>query len=98
MIPCCSHLLTPLTVLIKKNIKFKWAKEHQQAFNSLQNFLTCEVVLAYLDFSIPFKIYMPPNTKSDLSSPKRTSHMHCIQGNLLILKWDTPSQNSSCLQ
>jgi hypothetical protein len=23
MIPCCSHLLTPLTVLIKKNIKFK---------------------------------------------------------------------------
>jgi hypothetical protein len=41
---------------------------------------------------------MPPNTKLDPSLPKRTSHLHSIQGNLLILKWDTPSQNSSCLR
>jgi hypothetical protein len=40
----------------------------------------------------------PQSTKSDLSLPKRTSHLHSIQGNLPILKQDTPSQNSSCLQ
>jgi hypothetical protein len=48
MIPCHSHLLTPFTALTKKNLKFKWTKEHQQAF---------EVVLAYPDFSVPFEIY-----------------------------------------
>jgi hypothetical protein len=57
MIPCRSHLLTPLTALTKKNVKFEWTKEHQQAFDSLKNSLTSEVVLAYLDFSIPFEIY-----------------------------------------
>jgi hypothetical protein len=40
----------------------------------------------------------PQSTKSDLSLPKTTSHLDSIQGNLLILKQDTPSQNSSCLQ
>jgi hypothetical protein len=54
---CRSHLLTPLTELTKKNIKFEWTKEHQQAFDSLKNSLACKVVLTYLDFSIPFKIY-----------------------------------------
>jgi hypothetical protein len=57
MIPCRSHLLTPLTALTKKNVKFKWTKEHQQAFDSLKNSLTREVVLAYPDFSVPFEIY-----------------------------------------
>jgi hypothetical protein len=57
MIPRCSHLLTPLTALTKKNIKFEWTKEHQQAFDLLKNSLTCEVVLAYPDFSVPFEIY-----------------------------------------
>jgi hypothetical protein len=57
MIPCHSHLLTLLTALTKKNIKFEWTKEHQQAFDSLKNSCACEVVLAYLDFSVPFKIY-----------------------------------------
>jgi hypothetical protein len=57
MIPCCSHLLTLLTALTKKNIKFEWTTKHQQAFNSLKNSLTCEVIFTYLDFSIPFEIY-----------------------------------------
>jgi hypothetical protein len=30
MIPHCSHLLTRLTALTKKNIKFEWTTEHQQ--------------------------------------------------------------------
>jgi hypothetical protein len=57
MIPCHSHPLTPLTALTKKNIKFEWTKEHQQAFDSLKNSLAREVVLAYPDFSVPFEIY-----------------------------------------
>jgi hypothetical protein len=38
MIPCRSHLLTLLTALTKKNIKFKWTAEHHQAFDSLKNY------------------------------------------------------------
>jgi hypothetical protein len=57
MIPHCSHLLTPLTALTKKNVKFKWTKEHQQAFDLLTNSLAHEVVLAYPDFLVPFEIY-----------------------------------------
>jgi hypothetical protein len=57
MIPCHSHLLSLLNVLTKKNVMFKWTTEHQQAFNSLKNSLTHDVVLAYLDLSVPFKIY-----------------------------------------
>jgi hypothetical protein len=57
MIPCRSHLLTPHMSLTKKKVKFKWTTEHQQAFNSIKNSLACEVVLTYLDFSVPFEIY-----------------------------------------
>jgi hypothetical protein len=99
MIPCRSHLLTAITALIKKNIKFEWTMEHQQAFDSLKNSLACKVVLAY--WTTPFLLKstpMPRNTKLNLSLPKKTSHLHSIQGNLLILKQDTLSQNSNCLQ
>jgi hypothetical protein len=58
MIPCHSHLLTLLTALTKKNIKFEWTMEHQRAFDSLKKSLAREVVLAYLDFSVPFEIYI----------------------------------------
>jgi hypothetical protein len=57
MIPHCSHLLTLLTALTKKNVKFEWTTKHQQAFDSLKNSLALEVILAYLDFSVPFEIY-----------------------------------------
>jgi hypothetical protein len=57
MIPHRSHPLALLTALTKKNIKFEWTKEHQQAFDSLKNSLAREVVLAYPDFSVPFEIY-----------------------------------------
>jgi hypothetical protein len=55
---CQSHLLTLLTALTKKNIKFKWTKEHQQAFDLLKNSLARKVVLAYPDFLVPFEIYI----------------------------------------
>jgi hypothetical protein len=56
MIHCHSHLLTLLTALTMKNVKFEWTQEHQQPFDSLKNSLACKVVLAYLDFSVPFEI------------------------------------------
>jgi hypothetical protein len=57
MIPGHSHLLTPLMTLTKKNVKFEWTQEHQQAFDSFKNSLTRKAVLAYLNFSVPFEIY-----------------------------------------
>jgi hypothetical protein len=63
MIPRRSHLLTLLTALTKKNVKFEWTKEHQQAFDSLKNSLAHEVVLAYPDFSVPFEIYTDASSK-----------------------------------
>jgi hypothetical protein len=87
MIPCRSHILTLLMALTKKIVEFKWTKELQQAFDSLKNSFTSEVVLAYLDFSVPFEIYTNASkTKFVLSLPKKTSHLHFIQGNLPILK------------
>jgi hypothetical protein len=87
MIPCCSHLLTPLTALTKKNIKFEWTKEHQQAFDSLKNSLARKVVLAYPDFLFLLKsTLMPQNSKLDPLLPKRTSQLHSIQENLPMLK------------
>jgi hypothetical protein len=55
MIPPCSHQ-TLLTALTKKNVKFEWTTEHQQAFDAIKNSLA-HVVLAYPDFSVPFEIY-----------------------------------------
>jgi hypothetical protein len=49
--------LTPLTALTKKNVKFEWTKEHQQAFDLFKNSLARKVVLAYPDFTVPFEIY-----------------------------------------
>jgi hypothetical protein len=73
--------------LTRKNVKFEWTKEHQQAFDLLKNSLAHKVVLAYPDFSVPFESTpMPQNTKLDLSLVKRTSHLHSIPGNSPILK------------
>jgi hypothetical protein len=90
MIPRRSHLLTPLMALTKKDVKFKWTKEHQQAFNLIKNSLALEVVLAYPDFTVPLKSTpTPQNIKLDPSLLKRTSHLHSIPGNSPILKQDT---------
>jgi hypothetical protein len=80
MIPCHSHLLTLLTALTKKNVKFEWTTEHQQAFDSLKNSLACKVVLADPDFSILFKIYTNPS-KYQIGSiiTKKTSHLHLFK-------------------
>ena len=39
-------------------VQFTWNKEQQNAFNTMKNILSHEVILAYPDFSQPFEIHM----------------------------------------
>jgi hypothetical protein len=45
-----SHILAPLAALTGKNAKWKWEKEHQEAFDQMKNVISHEVMLAYPDF------------------------------------------------
>jgi hypothetical protein len=71
-----SEMLPPLSDLIgdcretkttrKKQVKKKpwhWDPIHQIAFDSIETTTTKEVVLAYLDFTMPFDIYTNASTK-----------------------------------
>jgi hypothetical protein len=78
MIPHHSHLLILLTAIIKKNIKFKLTTEHQQAFDSLKNSLARKVVLAYPNFSVPFKIYTDASKYQVGSVITKKEHATCI--------------------
>lgn len=50
-IPNCSSLSKPLTILLKKNQKFKWGEKCNASFEELKNFLTREPILQYPDFT-----------------------------------------------
>ena len=52
-----SHLIAPLTQLLGKGKKFKWEKEHQEAFEEIKSVLSKETLLAFPDFSKKFHIY-----------------------------------------
>jgi hypothetical protein len=71
----CSEMLAPLTDLVgecgetkatKKNSTkkkpWRWESIHQQAFDNVKATITKEVVLAYPDFTKPFKIYTDAST------------------------------------
>ena len=53
----CSHVLKPLTQLQSKDVKFTWDKKAQEAFATIKQITQKEVLLAYPDFSKPFKIH-----------------------------------------
>ncbi len=66
----CSEMLAPLTDLVgecgetkttimnkTKKKPWRWDLIHQQAFDNVKAAIAKEIVLAYLDFSKPFKIY-----------------------------------------
>jgi hypothetical protein len=70
-----SEMLAPLTDLVgecgetkatKKNVtkkkKLRWESIHQQAFDNVKTTIAKEVVLAYPDFTKPFKIYTNAST------------------------------------
>lgn len=53
-IPEFSHLSTPMTALTKKDARFHWTEEAQEAFHKLHTALTTKPVLRYPDFALPF--------------------------------------------
>ena len=52
-----SHVLAPLAALTSKSAKWKWQKEHAEAFRNIKNIISREVMLAYPDFTKPFVIH-----------------------------------------
>ena len=42
--------------LLKKDTPFQWTQEHEQSFNSLREYLTCEPILKFPDYSKQFII------------------------------------------
>ncbi|CAC5403419.1 Retrovirus-related Pol polyprotein from transposon gypsy,Retrovirus-related Pol polyprotein from transposon 297,Retrovirus-related Pol polyprotein from transposon 17.6 [Mytilus coruscus] len=47
-------IATPLTSLLKKNMKFNWTLECQRAFDTLKNALTSAPILVFPEFDKPF--------------------------------------------
>ena len=52
-----SEILSPLTALTSKNVKYNWKEEHQNCFDSIKSVIGREVLLAYPDFNAPFEIH-----------------------------------------
>ena len=52
-----SELLSPLTALTSKNVKYDWKYEHQKCFDAIKRVIGREVLLAYLDFNALFEIH-----------------------------------------
>lgn len=55
MWPRRSHVLAPLTALIKTK-QFVWGPEQHRAFNEMRALLTTDVMLAFPDHNVPFDI------------------------------------------
>ena len=52
-----SKIAAPLNRLLEKNHPFKWDDECTQAYQELKALLLQEPVVAYLDFTVPFRLY-----------------------------------------
>ena len=52
-----SELLTPLTALTSKNVKYDWKDEHQNCFNAIKRVIGREVSEGYPDFNASFEIH-----------------------------------------
>ena len=50
------ELLSPLTALTIKNVKYDWKDKHQKCFDAIKCVIGGEVLLAYPDFNDPFAI------------------------------------------
>ena len=49
-----SELLSLLTALTSKNIKYDWKDEQQKCFDAIKRVIGREILLAYKDFNAPF--------------------------------------------
>jgi hypothetical protein len=52
-----SKIAKPMTRLLKKDQKFDWTSECEQAFHTLRTLLTSAPVLAQPDIEKPFDVY-----------------------------------------
>ena len=52
-----SDLLTPLTDITSKNVKYDWKYEHQKCFDVIKHVIGREVFLAHPDFNALFEIH-----------------------------------------
>ena len=52
----------PLHALTRKDAVFHWSPDCQDAFDRLKTFLTTSHITAFLDFSLPFCLYMDAST------------------------------------
>ena len=52
-----SSIASPIYALLEKNRKYVWTEGCQTAFDTLKEKLTTAPILAYPDFSIPFRLY-----------------------------------------
>jgi hypothetical protein len=58
-----SELLTPLTSMTSKNVKFNLTDEHQKDFENINKIVCREVMLTFTVFSKPFHIYTDASDK-----------------------------------
>ena len=49
-----AHIASPLTALLKKDVKFQWTPQCEKAFQTLKNALTSAPILAFPQFDRPF--------------------------------------------
>jgi hypothetical protein len=56
-IPNFSKISKPITELLKKDNKYMWSKDYDEAFNALKKLLTTSLVLAQPDIAKLFDIY-----------------------------------------
>ena len=61
MVEGYAKIAAPLTNLTKLDVEWKWSDVEQKAFETLRDYLTSDVIMAYPDFSKPFWV------KSDAS-------------------------------
>jgi hypothetical protein len=52
-----SKISKPITELLKKDTKYVWSKDCDEAFNTLKKLLTTSSVLAQPDIAKPFNVY-----------------------------------------
>ena len=52
-----SKIAPPLNKLLEKNKPFVWTEECTKAYQELKDLLLKEPVVAYPDFSVPFRLY-----------------------------------------
>jgi hypothetical protein len=55
-VPSFSHIVKPLTQLLKKNVKFVWTEIYTKALDRIINILTTKPVLTHPDPEKPFEL------------------------------------------